>query len=207
MVKSLQEWADRGENITDQLIRKRALDIAKSFGMPPEKFKGSSGWIENFKHRHDIRRGEWLRVKRTHQGPGPSSFTTPTLPSYDQHRTSNDFKTSNDTSQPGDLVIDPTLQDTSQNVMHPMAPIQHSPTVTYGVRYDSPLLALREEAPPTFAQAEHALNIVLAYLDTSGQQFCKPEERETLLHLKWAMFQHPNAIDYERPALKGDFGV
>jgi hypothetical protein len=63
MVKSLQEWADRDESITDQLIRQRALEIARSFGMPPEKFKGSSGWIENFKHRHDIRRGEWLRAR------------------------------------------------------------------------------------------------------------------------------------------------
>jgi hypothetical protein len=57
----------------------------------------------------------------------------------------------------------------------------------------------REDSPPSFAQAEHALNTVLAYLDTSGQDFCKPDERETLQHLKWAMFQHASGIPYERP--------
>jgi hypothetical protein len=181
MVKSLQEWADRGESITDQLIRQRALEIARSFGMPPEKFKGSSGWIENFKHRHDIRRGEWLKAKANQ---GPSAFTTP----YDQRY---DFKP----PQPGDLLLDPSLQD----ALPPMAPIQHSPTVTYGVRYGSPILQVREESPPSFAQAEHALNVVLAFLDTDGQAFCKPDERETLQHLKWAMFQHASGIPYERP--------
>ena len=191
MVKSLQEWADRGESITDQLIRQRALEIARSFGMPPEKFKGSSGWIENFKHRHDIRRGEWLRARTAHQESDSSAFT-PAL-------SSNSFKTNNNASHPGDLVIDPALQDASQSVMHPMAPIQHSPTVTYGIRYGSPLLQIREDTPPTFAQAEHALNIVLAFLDTSGQELCKPDERETLQHLKWAMFQHASGISYERP--------
>lgn len=198
MLKSLQEWADRGESITDQLIRQQALEIARSFGMPPEKFKGSSGWIENFKHRHDIRRGEWLKARTTQ--PSGSTFATPALSSYDPDH--NNFKTGNNSSQSGDLLIDPALQDVSQNGMHPMAPIQHSPTATYGFRYGSPFM---QESPPSFEQAEHALNILLAYLNTSGQDICKPEERETLQHLKLAM--HVHGVSYERPALKGDFGV
>jgi hypothetical protein len=80
MLKSLQAWADQGTNITDQLIRNRALDIAKSFGISAERFKGSSGWIENFKHRHDIKRGEWLKAVKSPQNAGthPLSFGPPT---------------------------------------------------------------------------------------------------------------------------------
>jgi len=76
MLKSLQAWADQGTNITDQLIRNRALDIAKSFGISPDRFKGSSGWVENFKHRHDIKRGEWLKAVKSPQNAGthPLSF-------------------------------------------------------------------------------------------------------------------------------------
>lgn len=76
MLKSLQAWADQGTNITDQLIRNRALDIAKSFGISTDRFKGSSGWIENFKHRHDIKRGEWLKAVKSPQNAGthPLSF-------------------------------------------------------------------------------------------------------------------------------------
>ena len=197
MVKSLQAWADRGENISDSLIRERALEIARSFGMAPEKFKGSSGWIENFKHRHDIRRGEWLKAKASHQPSGSS--TLPTLAVSHPRIPSNDFKSTNGASPPRDLLIDSTLQDASQSNMHLVAPIQHSPTVTYGIRYGSPLVHVREESPPSFTQAEEALNVLLAYLDTSGQHLCKPQEREILQHLKWAMFQHPNGIQFERP--------
>ena len=80
MLKSLQAWADQRTNITDQLIRNRALDIAKSFHISTDRFKGSSGWIENFKHRHDIKRGEWLKAVKSPQNAGthPLSFGPPT---------------------------------------------------------------------------------------------------------------------------------
>ena len=82
MLKSLQAWADQGTNITDQLIRNRALEIAKSFGISPDRFKGSSGWVENFKHRHDIKRGEWLKAVKSPQNAGthPLSFGASTNP-------------------------------------------------------------------------------------------------------------------------------
>lgn len=222
MVKCLQEWADRGENITDQLIRQRALEIARSFGMPPEKFKGSSGWIENFKHRHEIRRGEWLKAKTTSQpsmSPATTAFPVASpLEPYSQQRMhsaanvstqDSQFRTrssawADSTPQPGNMVIDPALQsaDSSQQIMQhqPAAPIQHSPTVTYGVRYGTPLLSAREEPlPPTLVQAEQALDLLLHYLDTAGQEVCKPDERQVLHNLKCAMFQHASGIPYQRP--------
>ncbi|KDR82727.1 hypothetical protein GALMADRAFT_275833 [Galerina marginata CBS 339.88] len=96
MLKSLQNWSDTSTNITDQLIRQRALEIAKSFHISIDRFKGSSGWVENFKHRHDIRRGEWLRAERNppqmhsfnlpaaHVHPQSHPPPTPVLVAYDQ---------------------------------------------------------------------------------------------------------------------------
>lgn len=60
MRKFLQECADKDTAITDSLIRTRALDVAKSLYIAEDKFKASSGWVENFKHRHGIRGGKWI---------------------------------------------------------------------------------------------------------------------------------------------------
>lgn len=59
MANWLQECLDRDVPITDSSIRQKALEAANTSGVPREKFKASSGWIENFKHRHEIRGGKW----------------------------------------------------------------------------------------------------------------------------------------------------
>jgi Tc5 transposase DNA-binding domain len=59
MATWLQECLDRDVPITDSSIRQKALEAANHSGVPREKFKASSGWIENFKHRHEIRGGKW----------------------------------------------------------------------------------------------------------------------------------------------------
>jgi Tc5 transposase DNA-binding domain len=59
----LREWLieTRASNIalSDALIRQKAKDTARSLDISEEKFKASSGWVENFKHRHGIRGGVW----------------------------------------------------------------------------------------------------------------------------------------------------
>ncbi|KIJ64485.1 hypothetical protein HYDPIDRAFT_175459 [Hydnomerulius pinastri MD-312] len=46
--------------LTDALIRNKAKETARNLQIPDERFKASSGWVENFKHRHNIRKGVWL---------------------------------------------------------------------------------------------------------------------------------------------------
>ncbi|KDQ20826.1 hypothetical protein BOTBODRAFT_169540 [Botryobasidium botryosum FD-172 SS1] len=54
--------------LTDALIRERARECARSLGIGDDKFKASSGWVENFKHRNSIRRGtQWLRPEQLPQ--------------------------------------------------------------------------------------------------------------------------------------------
>lgn len=45
--------------LTDSVIRNKAKEVAKQLQIPEDKFKASSGWVENFKHRHGIRRGQF----------------------------------------------------------------------------------------------------------------------------------------------------
>jgi Tc5 transposase DNA-binding domain len=109
MRKSLQKWSDDGVGITDQLIRQRALSIAESFHITTDRFKGSSGWVENFKHRHNIRRGEWLKANKmlppdftNHMSHSSAVPPTPVLMAYDQrlHMQGSESQSSNCLSKP-----------------------------------------------------------------------------------------------------------
>lgn len=45
--------------ISDVMIRTKAKEAAKMMNIGEDKFKASAGWVENFKHRHGIRKGVW----------------------------------------------------------------------------------------------------------------------------------------------------
>ncbi len=48
-----------GKTLTDSVLRQKARQFGDEMGYTADKFKASSGWLENFKHRHGIRRGVW----------------------------------------------------------------------------------------------------------------------------------------------------
>lgn len=52
-----QECALTGYQLTDHAIREKAKTVARSLGYPEEKFKASSGWVEKFKERNNIKKG------------------------------------------------------------------------------------------------------------------------------------------------------
>lgn len=47
------------EPLSDNGLRTKAREIAHRLGISDDKFKASSGWVENFKSRHGIRGGIW----------------------------------------------------------------------------------------------------------------------------------------------------
>lgn len=59
----LEDWVKKaskeGKVLTDALLRRKAREFGDAMGYTEDKFKASSGWLENFKHRHGIRRGVW----------------------------------------------------------------------------------------------------------------------------------------------------
>lgn len=61
LVEWLLQMKQQQQNtlLSDNLIRTKAKETARSLQIPDERFKASSGWVENFKHRHNIRKGVW----------------------------------------------------------------------------------------------------------------------------------------------------
>jgi hypothetical protein len=82
LAKWLYECRDKKVQLTDSVIRNKAKEVAKQLQIPEDKFKASSGWVENFKHRHGIRRGQFhgngrnARLGRLHGVAADASTTT-----------------------------------------------------------------------------------------------------------------------------------
>jgi Tc5 transposase DNA-binding domain len=64
LAKWLYECRDKKVQLTDLVIRNLAKEVAKQLQILEDKFKASSGWVENFKHRYGIRRGQFHRNGR-----------------------------------------------------------------------------------------------------------------------------------------------
>ncbi|KJA24068.1 hypothetical protein HYPSUDRAFT_39206 [Hypholoma sublateritium FD-334 SS-4] len=131
MRKALQAWAEQRVNITDHLIRTRALELAVDCNITPDMFKASSGWVENFKARHDIRRGEWphaILYGPPHRGAVPTAQQTMGM-GYDEHGNPRQAQ------QPGAAPIDADAAARAPGVHTPQqrhaaldpTAIQHSP--------------------------------------------------------------------------------
>ncbi|KAH9933236.1 CenpB-DNA-bind-domain-containing protein [Epithele typhae] len=60
----LKEWviqaSGEGKTLTDAVLRQKARELGNADGFTPDKFKASSGWLENFKNRVGIRRGTYV---------------------------------------------------------------------------------------------------------------------------------------------------
>lgn len=60
MVQWLSQTSSNTISLTDNALRAKAKAVARDLGISEDKFKASSGWIENFKHRHGIKGGAWM---------------------------------------------------------------------------------------------------------------------------------------------------
>ncbi len=101
--------------LTDSVIRNKAKEVAKQLQIPEDKFKASSGWVENFKHRHGIRRGQFhgngrnARLGRLHSVSGDSAHFGLSIADY---LVQNDLYTHDDTlrrsstPRPVNLTVD-----------------------------------------------------------------------------------------------------
>ncbi len=60
--------------ITDKDIGAKAKEIAQNLAIEPQHFKASSGWIDNFKRRHEIKKGVYRGAKRRKEGSEDGSL-------------------------------------------------------------------------------------------------------------------------------------
>ncbi|PFH53942.1 hypothetical protein AMATHDRAFT_44982 [Amanita thiersii Skay4041] len=82
------ECSNNNTAITDSLIRAKAREAAQKLNISEERFKASSGWIENFKLRNGIKNGN----------------LTEDVSRRAQHLTDNNKQAANDVDQQGSLT-------------------------------------------------------------------------------------------------------
>ena len=65
----LMECRESRSLISDAMIRAKAREVAREIGISDDKFKASAGWVENYKHRANIKKGVWIGK------PDPDAYT------------------------------------------------------------------------------------------------------------------------------------
>ncbi|THH27041.1 hypothetical protein EUX98_g7159 [Antrodiella citrinella] len=110
--KWLRECHEQKIIFTDALIRDKAKEIARSMEWPDDKFKASSGWVENFKHRHGIRKGIWNGYGQKYsQAVANGGDPTSAIPYFDVDPTSHYINGKPAFAQPDDPVPPPPDMD------------------------------------------------------------------------------------------------
>lgn len=85
----VQQAQEAGQALTDAVIKEQALNIARAIGGSAERFKASGGWVEKFRVRSGLRKGDHLPATTAKDAvseadphmsppePGPSTLLTP----------------------------------------------------------------------------------------------------------------------------------
>lgn len=132
-----------GMTLTDQLLRTTALAVARDLRIPEDKFKASSGWLENFKHRHGIRNGIREGAESPLRGTALHSAT--------QLRQTAAFLESTSDSVPLDVNASPSLmpdRTPSPESNEPLDPVGHpSPYTRSSFRRSWPSSSHSLQAP------------------------------------------------------------
>ncbi|TFK28022.1 hypothetical protein FA15DRAFT_665790 [Coprinopsis marcescibilis] len=223
----LQICVDKDVAITDALIRTRALQAAKALGIGEEKFKASSGWIENFKHRHAIKSGKWTTAVKSctaatfNPNPGlngtsylPTSFNLhhpPQTASNDRYPSPDSDTSSDDqAAPPAPSISDPARADYPGRLSLMPSSLSASSSSdsvnamqTEGTAYipQDPLVYTgRSEHPPvpTLQEAESAIDTVIYFVNACGHELLEPNEREALTSIKCALFQFASGLPFDR---------
>ncbi|PPQ77634.1 hypothetical protein CVT26_005415 [Gymnopilus dilepis] len=224
MQSYLQDWSDQGIVIRDDMIRDRALEIARFFGISAARFKGSQGWIDKFKRRHRIRGGEWLkdpaqlriinvtgapiysrRMPRSNSQDAPGSSMASRGTEHDYSSLDIVPPSTQQIAQVEQLQRRDCDDDSGSEADSEQWPLD---AVIRGARYrgQDQLQSLSpkddilpsETRVPTLAEAELALNTVITFIDNCETELIDRKEYETLFNVKYALFNFANGIPFER---------
>lgn len=117
------------------MIRQKARDTTRELGIGDDRFKASSGWIENFKQRHGIRKGIWLGVGGRRTSMALRSSMRPPSTTPDQDKLTMTFQ---------------IVQEETNVVQPPLSPevVQPSPTIESTPAGQESPPAANMDAPP-----------------------------------------------------------
>jgi len=194
LIERLRELSKDGSPLSDSLIRAKAREVALEQNVQDEKFKASSGWVDNFKARAGIRRGVMTK------GTQDEEYGSSASPEY--RGVSTDVASShNAPHMPG---TGPDMDNGIESEDSPDASPLRLPSWSHhdlSVTANHPSI-LREpkQGPgiPTLHDAETAMDTVLAFIYGQDGDFVTGAERNTLQHVRNLLFQTGQGLVYHR---------
>lgn len=178
-----QLWAasQEGTILTDSFIRIEARKVADAQSVAAERFKASSGWVDNFKSRAAIRRGVMTRGLEGLQIDEDSSDSEGCLKIMPQP-TFGDAE-SEDSPEP------PALVQPLQPYQGPMP--SQVPSILLHI--------VQDEHTPTLEEAESAISVLRAFVQAQHPDFVTDTERDTLLHISSRLVRAGAQLPYDPP--------
>jgi hypothetical protein len=184
LIARLREISQDGTILSDSLIRAKAKEVAQDLDILDEKFKASSGWVDNFKSRWGIRRGvmtkgieEAMHANASQECGGDSAVLPHSGSRASYHGTEPENGIESEDS-PGASPLPLWSQSTSA---------ENRPPVLY-----------EPKQGPTVAEAEQAIDTVLSFVDAQGEDWITIAERNSLQHVKLLLFQTSQGLPYHR---------
>jgi Tc5 transposase DNA-binding domain len=185
----LREISKDGSLLSDILIRTKAKEVALEQNVLDEKFKASSGWVDNFKSRAGIRRG--VMAKGMDEAETPDASPDNGQPSAD-NISHNSLRTSRTGAEMDNGV---ESEDSPETTSLRLQTSWSHPT-------DNPTSILRQpqQGPgiPTLQNAELAADTLLAFIYAQGEDFITDAERNALQRVKNLLFQTGQSLSYQR---------
>jgi hypothetical protein len=182
MIPWLQKMTRARQAITDSSIRAKAREIANTLEIGHAQFKASSGWVDNFKRRHNIRKGVYHGAQSAEdnetnqQGGGQIRLDRfENHPAPDGHPQNNSIGRESH----GNLEV-PILP----------APIRGSAEIESTM--------LENETSSCEPELQEAFARIFAWVDGGGPGQIAPEDREVLRRLKRRANCQIQISSYER---------
>ncbi|OBZ68949.1 Tigger transposable element-derived protein 6 [Grifola frondosa] len=219
LAKWLEECNAKNTILTDALIRAKAREIGDGMHLTEDKFKASSGWVENFKNRHGIKKGVWHGYGKT--GDNARSPEAEYIPEHDHASGSRDEGEAEAESEEDSQEMAPPLTlrpvwhpdgsvrepdvglpqpevQISQTIhMVPVMPAEADPSDQQDIPYiaPNPPETVREHGTVTIEEAETAVDILLNYINQGRLNRVPDNVLRSVYELKSILF-----VDVTLPA-------
>ncbi|KZT09356.1 uncharacterized protein LAESUDRAFT_723096 [Laetiporus sulphureus 93-53] len=203
----LRECARTKTLITDAAIRTKAREVALQQGLTEDRFKASSGWVENFKARHGIKKGQYhgnglLAAKERAIGRTPEQVEYAAtqemgaLAGEHEHEVtpeegvrdaSLDMSAPQTTWNPSP---EPAVYNSAEPVVLPQAvPVATGTAPQAFMRLPEMIYAAPQvEVVPSLADASAMMDRLLGFF-TSHRDIISPEHHNVLRDIKATLFQ------------------